>query len=161
MLVKLPRKSSHFSTWKTPAFGDRGVTRGGKRKTIPRDPNYCGGRRKVPTMSQAGYFLYDSTYASERPQVRTWRRQAWFLPQAPPNPVTPLLGDEILTLQNDFEVKARSTSAQPGEYVVFWLSKLLVADKYPNLRCALNLTPLFGSTYFCSTYLRLGTTALS
>jgi len=33
-----------------------------------------------------------------------------------------LLGDEILTLQNDFEIKVRSTSAQPDEHVVFWIS---------------------------------------
>ena len=55
---------------------------------------------------------------------------------------------EILTLQNDIEIKARSTSAQRGEHVVFW--KLLVEEKYPNLRrCALNLTVLFGSTNLC------------
>ena len=40
-----------------------------------------------------------------------------------------VLEDEILTLQNDIELKARSTSAQPGEHVVFW--KLLVQEKYP------------------------------
>ncbi|XP_077361592.1 SCAN domain-containing protein 3-like [Festucalex cinctus] len=58
------------------------------------------------------------------------------------------LEDEILTLQNDIEMKARSTFAQPGEHVKFW--KLLVEEKYPNLRrCALNLTALFGSTYLC------------
>nr|XP_055065219.1 general transcription factor II-I repeat domain-containing protein 2A-like [Misgurnus anguillicaudatus] len=58
------------------------------------------------------------------------------------------LEDEILTLQNDIEIKARSTSAQPGEHVVFW--NLLAEEKYPNLRrCALNLTALFGSTYLC------------
>ena len=55
-------------------------------------------------------------------------RQTWFLHRAPPNPVTPLLVDVILILQNDFEIKARSTSAQPGEPVVFWISKLLVAE---------------------------------
>lgn len=59
-----------------------------------------------------------------------------------------ILEDEILTLQNDIAIKARSTSAQPGEHVMFWI--LLVAEKYPNLRrCALNLTALFGSTYLC------------
>ena len=58
------------------------------------------------------------------------------------------LEDEILTLQNNIEIKARSTSAQPGEHAVFW--KLPVEEKYPNLRrCALNLTALFGSTYLC------------
>lgn len=56
--------------------------------------------------------------------------------------------DEILTLQNDIELKARSTAAQPGEHGVFW--NLLTEQKYPNLRrCALNLTALFGSTYLC------------
>ena len=60
------------------------------------------------------------------------------------------LGYEILlTLQNDIEIKARSTSHQSGEHVVFW--KLPVAvKKHPNLRrYALNLTSLFGSTYLC------------
>jgi len=42
------------------------------------------------------------------------------------------LGDETLTLQNDIEIKARSTSGQPERHVVFW--KLLVTDKCPNLR---------------------------
>ena len=30
--------------------------------------------------------------------------------------------DDILTLQNDYKIKARSTSAQHGEHVVFWIS---------------------------------------
>lgn len=56
--------------------------------------------------------------------------------------------DEILTLQNDIDIKARSTAAQPGEHGVFW--NQLTGKKYPNLRrCALNLTALFGSTYLC------------
>ena len=58
------------------------------------------------------------------------------------------LEDEILTLQNDIEIKARSTSAQPGEHEVFW--KLPMQEKYPNLRrYALKLTALFGSNYLC------------
>ena len=105
-----------------PRSWGQGRNEGCKGETISRDPNHCRGRRKVPTMSQVGYFLQYSTFASERPQVRTWRRQTWFLPQALPNPVTPLLGDEILTVQNDLEIKARSTSAQPGEHIVFWIS---------------------------------------
>jgi len=57
-------------------------------------------------------------------------------------------------LQSDIEIKARSTSAQPGEHVVFW--KLLVEEKYPNLRrCALNLTALLGSIYSCESVLGL------
>ena len=34
----------------------------------------------------------------------------------------PLLGDEILTLQNDLDIKVRSTSVQPDAHVVFWIS---------------------------------------
>ncbi|CAL9685305.1 unnamed protein product [Knipowitschia caucasica] len=56
------------------------------------------------------------------------------------------LEDEILMLQNDIELKARS--AQLGHHVQLW--KLLVEEKYHNVRrCALNLTSLFGSTYLC------------
>jgi len=42
----------------------------------------CRGRRKVLTMSQV---LQCSTFASERPQVRTRGRQVCFLPRAPSN----------------------------------------------------------------------------
>jgi len=58
----------------------RGITTGGKRGTIPRVPNYCGGARKVLTMPQV---LQCSTFAFERPQVRTRGRQTCFLPRAP------------------------------------------------------------------------------
>jgi len=34
------------------------------------------------------YFLQYTTFAPVRPQVRTWRRQACFLPRAPSNLVT-------------------------------------------------------------------------
>jgi len=52
-----------------------------------RAPNDRGGRQKVLTMSQV---LQCSTFASERPQVRTWGRQTCFLPRAPSNLVMPL-----------------------------------------------------------------------
>ncbi|XP_060799461.1 zinc finger BED domain-containing protein 5-like [Neoarius graeffei] len=53
--------------------------------------------------------------------------------------------NEILTLQNDIEIKCRATPGITGE---FW--NLLLEEKYPNLRqCALNMTSLFGSTYLC------------
>lgn len=56
--------------------------------------------------------------------------------------------NEILKLQNDIVMKAKSTSAPPGKHAAFW--ELLLDEKYPNLRrCALNLTALFGSTYLC------------
>ncbi|XP_049444494.1 general transcription factor II-I repeat domain-containing protein 2-like [Epinephelus fuscoguttatus] len=52
---------------------------------------------------------------------------------------------EILTLQNDIEIKSRATPGMKGD---FW--NLMLENKYPNLRsCALNLTALFGSTYLC------------
>ena len=46
-----------------------------------------GAPQKVPTMSQARQY---STFASERPQVRTWERQSCSSPWAPSNLVTPL-----------------------------------------------------------------------
>ena len=74
---------SHFWTWIPEAaelwfLAYRGETRG----TIPRAP-------KSPT-NVTKYFLQCSTFASERPQVRTWWRQTRFLPRAPYNLVTPL-----------------------------------------------------------------------
>ncbi len=51
------------------------------------------------------------------------------------------LGDEILALQTDIQMKARASGQ-------FW--NLLAEDKYPNIRkCATSLTALFGSTYLC------------
>ena len=53
--------------------------------------------------------------------------------------------NEILTLTNDIELKARATPGISGE---FW--NLLLEEKYPSLRqCALNMSSLFGSTYLC------------
>jgi len=60
-------------------YGGQGSQFPGQRITI-RAPNDSRGYRKVLIMSQA---LQCSTFASERPQVRTWRRQTYFLPQAP------------------------------------------------------------------------------
>jgi len=64
----------------------RGVTTGVKEHNSPGAESLrgCG---KVPTMSQV---LQCSTFASEKPQVRTWGRQTCFLPRAPSNLVTPL-----------------------------------------------------------------------
>ncbi|XP_051520885.1 general transcription factor II-I repeat domain-containing protein 2A-like [Myxocyprinus asiaticus] len=50
--------------------------------------------------------------------------------------------NEILTLQNDIEIKSRATPGMNGE---FW--NLLPEQKYTS--CAFNLTALFGSTYLC------------
>jgi len=51
--------------------------------------NDCGRRQKVLKMSK--YLFQYSTFASERPQVRTWGHQTFFLPRAPSNLVTPLV----------------------------------------------------------------------
>jgi len=56
----------------------QGRNEGDKGGTIPRPVNDCGERRQIPTM----YFLQYCTFASERPQVRTWGRQTYFLPLA-------------------------------------------------------------------------------
>ena len=54
--------------------------------------------------------------------------------------------DEIITLQNDIEIKSRAT--KQGTKGEFW--GLLMPEKYPNLRkCAMKITALFGSTYLC------------
>ncbi|KAJ8390542.1 hypothetical protein AAFF_G00103390 [Aldrovandia affinis] len=53
--------------------------------------------------------------------------------------------NEIITLQNDIEIKSRATQGMKGE---FW--ELLLQEKYPNLRrCAMNFTAHFGSIYLC------------
>ena len=51
-------------------------------------PNHCGGRQTSQQCHK--YFLQFSTFASERPQVRTWGHQTCFLPRAPSNLVTSL-----------------------------------------------------------------------
>jgi len=79
----------------------RGVTTGVRgaqfhgRRITPGDaeilrgaPNDCGGAKKSQQCHK--HFLQYSTFASERPQVRTWGRQTCFLPRAPSNIVTPL-----------------------------------------------------------------------
>jgi len=64
-----------------------GAQRGGQGDTDPPAPNYCGGKKSQQCHK---HFLENSTFASERPQVRTWGRQMCFLPQAPSNLVTTL-----------------------------------------------------------------------
>ena len=77
-------------------YGRRGVTRGG---TIPRAPNYYGapnhyGERRItagaPKSPNNIFFLQYSTFASQRPQIRTWGHQTCFLSRALSNLVTPL-----------------------------------------------------------------------
>jgi len=68
-------------------FGQR-RNEGIKGGTIPRAPNHCGGRRKVPTTSQV---LSSIQYICFR-KTSGWNmgRQTCFLPRAPSSLVTPL-----------------------------------------------------------------------
>ena len=72
----------------------RSVTREGRGGTIPRASNHYGGvealwgRQKSQECHK--YFIQYSTFASGRPQVRTWGCQVCFLPRALSNLVTPL-----------------------------------------------------------------------
>ena len=120
----------------------RGVKRG-KGGAIPRAPNHsggteilrggpndCGGAKK--SQQRHKHFLQYSTFASERPQVRTWGRQTCFLPRAPSILVTPL---SIRRL-----VPSRSSSTQ------FYVAKLRyrqTADSRTALATALKLFPRF------------------
>jgi len=52
--------------------------------------NDCGDNEKSQKCRK--YFLQYSEFASERPQLQTWRHQTCFLPRATSNLVTPLQG---------------------------------------------------------------------
>ena len=75
----------------------------GRRATMGA-PNGCGGRRKVPTMSQV---LPSTPYIClQRPQARTWGRQTCFLPRAPSNLVMPLVvAENLLKLGISLEIQ--------------------------------------------------------
>jgi len=62
---------------------------GGKGGAFPR--RRITARDAEKSQQRHKYFLQYSTFASKKPQVRKWRRQTCFLPQAPSNLVTPLL----------------------------------------------------------------------
>ena len=63
----------------------QGRNKGG---TIPRAPNHY--ERAEQSQQCHKCFLQYSTFASERPQVRTWGHQTYFLPWEPSNLVMPL-----------------------------------------------------------------------
>ena len=66
-----------------------GAQRGGAREEqFPGSQITAGGAVKSQQCHK--YFPQYSTFASERPQVRTWGRQTCFLPRAPANLITPL-----------------------------------------------------------------------
>jgi len=90
-----PGRKTHFA---------KGVTREaqfpGRRVTMGA-PNHCGGAEKSQQCHK--YFLQYSTFASERTQFRTWRRQTCFLLRAPSNVVTTLhfaSNEKIIYLRN-------------------------------------------------------------
>ena len=70
----------------------QGRNEGGKGGAIPRAPSHYGGAEKSQRCHK--YFLQYSTFASERPQFRTWGCQTCFLARAAPNLVTPLVASE-------------------------------------------------------------------
>jgi len=65
----------------------RGVTTRAKGTQIP-GRRITAGASENPNNVTSSFF--NSTFASERPQVRTWGRQTCFLPVAPSNLITPL-----------------------------------------------------------------------
>jgi len=76
--------------------GTGGVARGRARgrsypsaESLWRPQIIAGGAEKSQQCHK--YFLQYSTFASERPLVRTWGRQTCFLPVAPFNLATPLM----------------------------------------------------------------------
>jgi len=73
----------------------RGVTKGGKRGTIPQALNHGRGCRITAEAAEKSQqchknLLQYSALASDRPQVRTWGRQTCFLPRALSKLVTPV-----------------------------------------------------------------------
>ena len=73
----------------------QGRNEGGKGGTIPPGAKSLWGRRITEGGAEKSqqchkYFLQYSTFASERPQVRTWGRLSCFLSRAPSNLVTTL-----------------------------------------------------------------------
>ena len=65
----------------------RDVTRGGRGQNSPGAESLLVTKKSQQCHK---HFFQNSTFASERLQVRTWGRQTCFLPQAPSNVVTPL-----------------------------------------------------------------------
>jgi len=62
---------------------------GGQGGTIPRAPNHYGNAEWLwgapKSHNNVTSTFFNSTFASERPQVRTWGCQTCFLPWAPSN----------------------------------------------------------------------------
>jgi len=63
------------------ALSGRGVTSGARRHNAPGAESLGRGAEKCQQCRK--YFLQCSTFASERPYVRTWERQTCSLPRAP------------------------------------------------------------------------------
>ena len=122
--------SFFFKTWENQLtfIQSQGRNEGG---TIPRAPNHYGGAESLRAAPNdcAGakkckhchkYFLQYSTFASLRPQIRTWGRQICFFFRALSNLVTALYGRVSSTCD-----KVWVSSPHWRSLLSMWLSKLL------------------------------------
>jgi len=160
MLVTLPPKSSHFWCWwhchqsqVTFDVGDIAT----KVKSL---------LMLVTLPPKSSHFwcwwhCHQSQVTFDVGDIATKVKSLLMLVTLPPKSLFDLessaLEDWILTLQNDIQIKSRSTSAQPGEHAVLW--KILLAQKYHNLRrCTLTLDSSFwiNLSLFSRTWKALG-----
>ena len=75
------------------------------------------------------HFFQNTTFASERRQVRTWGRQTCFLPQAPSNLVTPLHNahHDYLAKMTKFVYKNTCPSMANDQSQNIWNKMLLIS----------------------------------
>jgi len=107
----------------------RGITRG-ERGTIPRAPNHYPGRRKSQQYHMC--FLQCNTFASERPQFRTWGRQSCFMPRAPSNLAAPRLHWQHMPKTGFWLCKLPESCASCKFSIAFLFSLLLFLSKLPS-----------------------------
>jgi len=117
----------------------RAVTKGGKRGTTPQTPNHgrsCRITAQAAEKSQQchKYLLQYSALASDRPQVRTWGRQACFLPRAPSKLVTPMSTHHCPTpTQNDCDLTpSTGTQSSQQEHSYLTASKRHPSTSYSH-----------------------------
>jgi len=100
------------------------------------------------------YFLQCSTFASKRPQLRTWGRHTCFLPRAPSNLVTPCM--QHVGVKNKLVAGARGRFATHGfemKKLIFVLiiiedlRKSMVMTNYTTRIPALNVIIFDGSCF--------------
>ena len=87
--VTSEKTTTHYYKTAVLWHNPRGVTREGKGGAIPWAPNHYGGGEllrgapKSPNNVTSRPTFFNSGFASERPQVRTWGRHTCFLPRVP------------------------------------------------------------------------------